>query len=152
MKINFLVCLFFVLSLGSTLAQSADEAAIRTAIEAESAAYHTNSDRSQFISFWQLTPEARLVYSSPSSQNTSLYDGKSMQAAVAAGQLPAADQAAREFTNYLIKASGSIGWATFDQKTTTPDGKVSYTHEIRCMEKIGGAWKIVSSSVHQYQP
>ena len=148
---NVLFSLLLVtLSLGSVTAQTADEAAIRTAIESESKAFHTNTDRTAFIGFWHITPESRMVYQGLGEIN--LLTGEAMKAAVAAGQLPAADNAERVFSNFVVKANGTIGWASFDQISTKPDGKAAYMREFRCMEKIGTAWKIVSSSVHEYKP
>lgn len=151
MKKILFVLSILALSLGSAAAQSADETAIRTVIENESKAFHTNTDRTAFLGYWSVTPDTRLVYSGPADAHSTI-PGDAMKSAAASGQLPPADNAVSEMTNFVIKASGTVGWAAFDQKTTTPDGKSEYMREIRCMEKVRGEWKIVSSSVHQYMP
>ena len=149
MKIKLLALLFFALSLGSAVSQS-DETAIRQVIEAESKAFHTSADRTLFMTYWQITPDTRLVYSGP--EGSSMITGDQIKGASAAGQLPPVDNAVNEYSNFVVHASGTIGWASLDQKSTDSAGKVSYMHEFRCMEKVGGAWKIVSSSVHEYKP
>jgi hypothetical protein len=132
------------------MAQNGEEAAVRAAIEAESKAFHTNPDRQVFLSSWKLEGDSRLVYQG--TEGTNLMTGDGIKAAVAAGQIPPADKAVSEFSNFVVRAGGTVAWATFDQKSTTPDGKLQYTREFRCMEKVNGQWKIVSSSVHAYQP
>jgi hypothetical protein len=149
MKNLFFLFAFIALSLGSATAQTADEKAIRQAIEAESKAYHTNPDRMAFTAYWHVTPETRIVYSGP--EASSVFVGSEMKAAIDSGQMPPMDHAINEYSNFVIRASGPIGWASFDQKSTTPDGKVSTMREMRLMEKIGDAWKIVFSSVHEYK-
>ncbi len=149
MKTFFFTLLFFASSVCSALAQT-DEATIRQVIESESKAFHANPDRKVFTTYWHVTTENRMVYSDPT--GSSIFQGKQMQDAMAKGELPPADNATSEFSNFLMRAGGNVGWATFDQKNTTPDGKSTYTREFRCMEKIGGVWKIISSSIHDYKP
>ncbi|MCC6287384.1 MAG: hypothetical protein IT249_05825 [Chitinophagaceae bacterium] len=48
--------------------------------------------------------------------------------------------------------NGIIGWATYDKKTVTPNGKTEFSHEFRGMEKINGEWKIISAPVHAFIP
>lgn len=147
---TFLLPLFFLASSFCSAIAQTDEAAIRQVIEAESNAFHLNPDRKVFTTYWHVTADNRMVYSDPT--GSSIFQGDQMQAAVAKGELPPADQATSAFSNFLVRAGGNVGWATFDQKNTTPDGKTTYTREFRCMEKIGGSWKIISSSIHDYKP
>ena len=149
MKTLLLTLFFFTSSLCSALAQT-DEAAIRQIIESESKAFHLNADRKVFTTYWHVTNDNRMIYTDPT--GTFLFRGDEMKTAMAKGELPPADNATSEFSNFVVKASGTVGWATFDQKNTTPDGKSVYTREFRCMEKIDGAWKIFSSSIHDYKP
>jgi hypothetical protein len=55
-------------------------------------------------------------------------------------------------SNYLISVKGDMAWSSHDQVGTVKDGSKTYTHEMRILEKIGGAWKIVGMSVHVYKP
>ena len=149
MKYIVLICSFITLSFCSVFAQTS-EAAIRTAIESESKAFHTNTDRAAFIAYWHITEETRMIYTGPGGNN--VLTGSQMKTAVTAGQLPPADNAVNEYTNMLIKAGDTVGWASFDQKSTTPDGASSYMHEFRGMIKVDGAWKIFTSFVMEYKP
>jgi hypothetical protein len=71
---------------------------------------------------------------------------------MANNQYPPADNATFSYSDFVVKASSNTGWATYDKKAVTPDGKPDHTHEFKCMEKVGGIWKIISASVHQYKP
>jgi ketosteroid isomerase-like protein len=52
----------------------------------------------------------------------------------------------RERTNWQLHPLGANHfWATYDQTSTAPDGKASYTKEVRLLERIGGDWKMVSN-------
>jgi hypothetical protein len=144
---NFLV--FLVGSVCATFAQSED-AAIKKMIESESRAFHENTDRNAFINYWSLAKGSIMVYSGNGS--CTVFSGEQMKDAAASGQIPKPDNAKVEMSNYVIRANGNLAWAIFDQKTTTPDGKSSYQHEFRCLEKSGSDWKIVGSSVHSYEP
>jgi hypothetical protein len=54
--------------------------------------------------------------------------------------------------NYNIKINGNTAWETNDQ-TQMEDGKVLLTsHQMRCLEKVNGAWKIVTFSAHHSKP
>jgi hypothetical protein len=131
-------------------AQTADEAAIRLVIESESKAYHTNPDRTAYLGYWLLNENTRLVYTG--AEGTFYVTGSMMQSSLSSGKLPPMDHAVTEYSNYVIRADGKIGWASFDQISRMPDGQVKYMHEFRCMEKVQGTWKTVQSSIHSYTP
>jgi hypothetical protein len=143
-----------ILLLGITafsFAQANDKAAIRKRLEAEILNFHTNTDRKVYISYWHIKPESRWVSSSMDGSNI-LLTSDEFKAGIRNNEFPPADNARCSFSNFVVKASGSIGWATFDIKMVTPDGKEDYLHTFRCLEKIGGVWKIISGSEHQYKP
>jgi Domain of unknown function (DUF4440) len=119
-----------------------DEAAIKKAIENESSQFHINPDRNVFLQSWNMVDGTTISYSGKGGMTT--LSGKDMKAAAEKGVIPKANGEVTTFSNYLVRANGNIGWATFDQ--TSAKGIV--THEFRCMEKVGNDWKIVSSSVH----
>lgn len=145
-KLLILVSLF-ALTLNFAKAQS-EAAAIQKMIEAESFAFHNNADRYAFMSYWNIIEGAHLVYSG--NGTCLLLKAADMKTAAEKGEIPKADHAKTEMTNYVIRNNGNVAWASFDQKSTISDGKVSNQHEFRCLEKIGGEWKIISSSVHGY--
>ena len=49
-------------------------------------------------------------------------------------------------SDYSAHMSGAQAWATFTQETINPDGTSSKARELRILERIGGAWKIIVMS------
>ena len=131
--------------------KSTDEgSAIRKVIEAEDITFYQNKDRLAHASFWHIIPETRWWYSGLS--NTEFWTGADYKAAIAKMDIPPADNATCTFTDFFVKVNGTIGWATYDKKNVTPEGKTEFAHEFRGMEKINGEWKIISASVHAFTP
>lgn len=133
-----------------SFAQTNDETNIRKIIEAENINFCTNSNRKVYMNDWLLKPETQWVYSSK--DGLQFMTGEDLKIGMAKNLYPPANNATCTFSNFIVKASGNVGWASFDKKMITPDGKVDYVHAFRCMEKIENAWKIISASEHQYQP
>ncbi len=52
-----------------------------------------------------------------------------------------------KMTDYAAHMSGAQAWATFTQETLKTDGTSVKTRELRILERIGGAWKIVLMSI-----
>lgn len=141
----------FLLGISLTIfGQTSDEAAIRKIIEAEHTAFHTNSDRKIYMSYWSVKPETRWVSSGTS--GAFFMTGDDLNVGMAKNMYPPMDNAKFIFSNFVAKASGTVGWASYDAKVDKTDGKSEFTHQFRCLEKIDGVWKIISGSVHQYNP
>jgi hypothetical protein len=142
--------IFWVLFLYQHAAAQSEEAAIRQVIEAESKTYHFNADRTAFLAYWHVTPDSRMVYSEPAI--TVLLGSEQLSPTNPQLLQSKPDFAVNTYTNVVIKANGTVAWATLDQKSELPDGTISYYHEFRGMEKVEGAWKIMNSSVQKYKP
>ncbi len=139
---NIFVIALLMFTLGSTSqAQNTEVEAVKKAVENESYQYHNNDDRSVFMQSWHITAGTQMVYSSKAGMM--MYSGAEMQAAVKAGQIPPPDRVKEVFSNYVVRVSGNVAWVTFDQSN---DGAAPF-HEVRCMEKIDGVWKIIASFV-----
>ncbi len=130
---------------------SADEVAIKNVIQTETKNFHENTDRNGLLSYWKIDDNTRMVYSTPS-QEAIFLKGADLKAAVESGTIPKADNAAFEMTNFVIRSGANAAWASFDQKVTSKSGSATFSHEMRGLEKVNGAWKLVSSSVHSYSP
>jgi hypothetical protein len=141
MKNIFITALLMFALDSTTQAQNAEVEAVKKAIENESYQYHNNPDRMAFANAWHTVDGARMVYASKEGVTT--FSGAEMRAAVVAGQMPKADNVKTTFSNYVVRVSGNVAWAAFDQSN---DGGLPF-HEVRCMEKIDGEWKIIASSV-----
>ena len=129
----------------------ADEVAIKNVIQTETKNFHENTDRNGLLSYWKIDENTRMVYSTPS-QEAIFLKGSDLKTAVENGTVPKADNATFEMTNFVIRSGANAAWASFDQKVTPKSGSAGFSHEMRGLEKVNGAWKIVSSSVHAYSP
>ena len=54
-------------------------------------------------------------------------------------------------TNYMIHVDGNSAWTTYDEVKTDEKGQKHPSYEMRVLEKVSGAWKIVAMSVHHYK-
>jgi hypothetical protein len=52
-----------------------------------------------------------------------------------------------KMSDYSAHMSGAQAWATFTQETINSDGTSRKTRELRILERIGGSWKIVLTSI-----
>lgn len=149
MKHNHLFSLllsFVLLSISAASAQSADEAAIKKVIEAETAAWNAGNLQAQ-MACWQIQPNSRALIT--------LADGAHWDFSAEMMKKPepiTATGATTMNTNYLISMKGDMAWSSHNQVSTAKDGSKTYSHEMRILEKIAGAWKIVGMSVHMYKP
>lgn len=127
-------------------AQSADEADIKKVCEAETRTW-IDGDESGHAACWHVQPYSSLC--------VSLADGTLIN-------MSGADLMKNEkktmggggtFTNsnYIIKVSGDMAWATFDQVGANPKGQQKTSKELRILEKVKGTWKIVVVNAHLYQ-
>ena len=55
-------------------------------------------------------------------------------------------------SNYKFSIHANDAWVSHDEKSTAKDGTVTYSHEIRLLEKINNEWKLVGQSIHIYVP
>ncbi len=54
-------------------------------------------------------------------------------------------------SNYKMSIQEFNAWVSHDEVSTARDGKKTYSHEIRLLEKISGNWKLVGQSIHVYK-
>jgi hypothetical protein len=133
------------------IAQTKDEAAIRKILESEIINFHRNANRKVYVSYWYIKPETRFVASSLDGTNFFM-TSDDFKAGIANNKYPPADNATVSFSNFVVKAGGTTGWATYDIKMVSPDGKGDHIHSFPGLEKTGGVWKIITGSEHQYKP
>ncbi|MDX2070116.1 MAG: hypothetical protein SFV55_16935 [Haliscomenobacter sp.] len=137
---------FVLVSVSVASAQSADEAAIKKVIEAETAAWNAGNLQAQ-MACWQIQPYSRALITD--------VDGTHYEMSAEMMKKPdpiTASGATATNSNYLISVKGEMAWSSHNQVTTAKDGSKSYSHEMRMLEKFAGVWKIVGMSVHVYKP
>lgn len=143
--LSLLLCIV-LLSVSFASAQSADEAAIKKVIEAETAAWNAGNLQAQ-MACWQVQPYSRGLITDVDGTH---YDMSAEMMKIPGPITP--NGATSTNSNYLISVKGEMAWSSHNQVTTSKDGGKTYSHEMRILEKIAGTWKIVGMSVHVYKP
>ena len=55
-------------------------------------------------------------------------------------------------TAYKMSIRGDNAWVTHNEESVSKEGKKTYSIELRMLERINGAWKLVGQSIHVYKP
>ena len=141
MKKSLFVFALLLLSGGAMAQTSADAEAVKKVCITETA----NFDKRDLPAI--LAGFADVPYASRYFTNNA-YNGAATIRAVYTKYVTGSPQASstkREQSNWQLQPLGNKHyWATYDQITTAPDSKVSYSKEVRLLEKIDGQWKLVS--------
>jgi hypothetical protein len=145
MKLFFVACCL-IASMGA-LAQTNDTLAIKQLLEKESATWRSG-DTNAHAACWHIQPYSKILVSTPSGQCLDIPPESIVH--------PSATVTGRGGTstnsNYNFSIHGDNAWVSHDEKSTAKDGTISYSHEIRILEKINGQWKLVAQSIHIYVP
>ena len=126
-----------------------NETAIKTVLETETKAFHDGNTEG-VRSNWHFVPSARGIATTADNQTLYGSNGEDMRKFYT-DLKPTQNTFANTNYNIKIGSGGKMAWATYDQATMDKDGKTLYlSHEIRCLENVNGAWKIVVVSAHHY--
>ncbi len=128
-------------------AQTSDEIAIKTVIEAETQAWHDGNIQKQ-ISCWNIQAYSKSLISLENGQLIVITEADAKNAPAQTQ----GDGSSSAHNNYQFKINGNMAFIHFDEVTTAKDGSKRYSREIRVMERVSGAWKIVGVSAHFYKP
>jgi hypothetical protein len=126
--------------------QKVDETvAIKTVLEKESATWRAG-DMKGHAACWHIQPYSKILISTT--------EGVMIDVPPAIMITPTTmgDGGTSANSNYQFSVHGNSAWVSHDEISTSKDGKNTYSHEIRMLEKIDGQWKIVGQSIHQYKP
>ena len=122
-----------------------NEKAIIRVLEQESATWRSG-DVAAHAALWKIQPYSRILVSTP--------DGKTYDVPPASMLHPNRKDmdlgGTSVNTGYRMKVYGNNAWVSHDEESTSKDGKKTYSHEIRMLEKINGNWKLVGQSIHLY--
>lgn len=147
MKQLFFVC--FALSAATVLkAQTtSDTTAIKQLLEKESATWRSG-DVQGHAACWHIQPYSKILVSTT--------DGKCYDVPPATMLHPSATSVGKGGSavnsNYTFSIHGNDAWVSHDEASTATNGTVTYSHEIRILEKINNEWKLVAQSIHLYKP
>lgn len=147
MKSITTILLLFCITTCCIAQQSAEETAIKNLLEKESATWRSG-DVKAHAGCWHLQPYSRILVSTG--------DGITIDVPPAAMISPSPDNMGHGGTsvnsNYKFSINGSTAWVSHDEASTDKEGKITYSYEIRMLEKIAGEWKLVGQSIHIYKP
>jgi hypothetical protein len=124
-----------------------DTTAIRQLLEKESATWRTG-DVAGHAACWYIQPYSKILVSTA--------DGKCYdvppQSMINPSRTMVGKGGSSTNSNYTFCIHGNNAWVSHDEKSIANDGNISYSHEIRILEKINGQWKLVAQSIHLYKP
>ena len=141
--------LYITLLAGIALkAQSSnDTTLIKQLLEKESATWRSG-DIQAHAACWHIQPYSKMLVSTT--------DGKCYDVPTESIIHPSATAVGKGGSsvnsNYQFSIHGNDAWVSHDEASTAKDGTVTYSHEIRILEKINNEWKLVAQSIHLYKP
>lgn len=143
---NITFLFLFIFAAYASIAQTTNEESIKKICESETRAW-LEADATTFNNCWLVRPYTRITVSTE--------DGQTIQ--IGAEQIKSAQPNAMgnggSFvnSNYLIHIEGNSAWATYDEVKIDVKGEKHPSFELRLLEKVNGAWKIVGMSIHHYK-
>lgn len=144
MTMKHLILLSISLFFLNPLFSMSDSLAIQQLLEKESATWRSG-DFQAHADCWHIQPYSRILVSTT--------DGKTYDvppALMKDPKTPMGDGGTSYNSNYHMSIHGDHAWVSHDEVSISKDGHKTYSHEIRILEKIEGAWKLVAQSIHQY--
>jgi hypothetical protein len=145
---QLLFACFPILAATASKAQTTNyTTAIKQLLEKESATWRSG-DIQAHASCWHIQPYSKMLVSTP--------DGKCYDVPPQTMIHPSASSVGKGGSavnsNYTFSIHGNDAWVSHDEASTAKDGTVTYSHEIRILEKINNEWKLVAQSIHLYKP
>ena len=142
MKKSLILFALLLTSAASFAQTSADESVIRTVIAGESAAfYQRNADK--VLSYWANVPYASHSYTEKGNGYLRGYAVVSKAIRKYIGEHPDSGRDSRKARDFMIHVNGNSALATFITDAVSGTKK-SQSYDARYLEKINGAWKLVS--------
>jgi hypothetical protein len=124
-----------------------DTVAIKKLLEKESATWRSGDNKGH-SECWHVQPYSKILVSLP---NGKCYDISAENIIRAAsGQMGNGGYAVN--SNYGFSIHQNDAWVSHDEKSYAKDGTITYSHEIKILEKINNEWKMVAQSIHIYVP
>lgn len=137
--------LLFVFASGfatQVFCQTNDSTAIVRLLEKESATWRSG-DTTAHAACWQIEPYTSIIVMIP--------DGKTFAVPVDKIIHPAPGATGQGGTsknsNYTMSIHGSTALVTHNETSTSANGSVNHTYEVRMLEKINGQWKLTGQII-----
>lgn len=140
--------ILFATMVANSFAQSSkeDSLAIVNLLEKEASTWRIG-DKKGHAECWAIRPYSRILISTTDARVIDL-DPKVM--------LNPPDQLIGNggkaiLSNIKLGVTGNSAWVSHDEESISKEGSSTFSYEVRLLEKINGAWKLVGQSVHQYK-
>lgn len=140
--------ILFAAMVANSFAQSSkeDSLAIVNLLEKEASTWRIG-DKKGHAECWAIRPYSRILISTTDARVIDL-DPKVM--------LNPPDQLIGNggkaiLSNIKLGVTGNSAWVSHDEESISKEGSSTFSYEVRLLEKINGAWKLVGQSVHQYK-
>jgi hypothetical protein len=146
MKLSVTI-LILLIEMHAMAQKNNDTLAIKQLLEKESSTWRSG-DVQAHADCWQIQPYSKILVSLP---NGKCYDIAPENIVHPAESMVGKGGSAVN-SNYKFSIHSTDAWVSHDEKSTAKDGTVTYSHEIRLLEKINNKWKLVGQSIHIYLP
>ncbi|PVX46898.1 hypothetical protein C8C85_2792 [Flavobacterium sp. 103] len=144
MKLKLVLYLIPSLILLSCNSKTDDAQAIKSLLEKESSSWRLGDSKTH-AACWHIQPYSKILIST--------VDGKTLDIPAENIIKPIANSSGGTSinTNYKMSIHDDNAWVSHDEVSIAKDGKKTFSHEIRLLEKINGDWKLVGQSIHAYK-
>lgn len=138
--------LFFIpsLLLLSCNSKVNESQAIKNLLEKESSSWRSGDSKAH-AACWHIQPYSKILIST--------VNGKTFEVPPAAIIKPIVNASGGSSmnSNYKMSIHDDNAWVSHDEVSIAKDGKKTFSHEIRLLEKVNGDWKLVGQSIHAYK-
>lgn len=138
------IFLFLIASLFSTYSfcQTNDSTAIVKLLEKESATWRSG-DSTAHASCWQIEPYSTVIIMTAEGKTFAVPADKIVHPSP--GMMGKGGTSVN--TNYHMSINGNVALVTHNETSTSVNGSVSHTFEVRMLEKINGDWKLTGQII-----
>tara|TARA_R110000868_G_scaffold121097_2_gene321342 strand:- start:15354 stop:15800 length:447 start_codon:yes stop_codon:yes gene_type:complete len=140
------ICLLISLFAMESKAQNSEQENIKKLLEKESATYRSGDSKAH-ASCWHIQPYSRILVSTTDGNTYDVPPAEMVK--VTEDNTPRGGSSKN--SNYKMSINGKTAWVSHNEESTSKDGTVSYSYEIRLLEKIKKEWKLVGQSIHMYK-
>lgn len=140
------ICLLISLFAMESKAQNSEQENIKKLLEKESATYRSGDSKAH-ASCWHIQPYSRILVSTTDGNTYDVPPAEMVK--ISEDTTPRGGSSKN--SNYKISINGKTAWVSHNEESTATDGTISYSYEIRLLEKIKKEWKLVGQSIHMYK-
>lgn len=137
--------LLFFCAMGFSMlsfSQTSDSTTIVKLLEKESATWRS-ADSSAHADCWQVEPYSRVMIMAANGKSFAIPADKLVHASPST----MGKGGTSKNTNYNMSIHGNTAIVTHNEASTSTDGSISYTFEVRMLEKFNGQWKITGQII-----